>query len=112
MFETYLSRLTNLLKITANNKKLTGEEEKREITKPLNSISQFKDEEIQKSLEQTDCSNKNEAILSPTDNQKPVEKQIKSIKNEVEYTNHDGIVIDQSDNLLNFDEGNESPDSD
>jgi len=90
MFETYLSRLTNLLKITANNKKLTGEEEKREITKPLNSISLFKDEEIQKSLEQTDCSN----------------------KNEVEYTNHDGIVIDQSDNLLNFDEGNESPDSD
>jgi hypothetical protein len=112
MYETYLSRLTNLLKITSNNKKLTGEEEKKDQTKPLPSIIIYKDEVIEKSLDQTDPTNKNEANQTPIEKQKQMEKQIKSSNNEVEYTNHDGIVIDQSDNLLNFDEGNQSPESD
>lgn len=112
MYETYLSKLTNLLKITSNNKKLTGEEEKREIQKSQYQLSQCKDEVIEKSIEKNIPSEKIEENHKLSNNQQIVEKQLKSNNKEVEYTNHDGIVIDQSDNLLNFDEGNESPDSD
>ena len=96
------------MKISSNLKKIVGRDEEKideatsKLSKPVS--SKLKDNSMKQC---NDVKLQNEGSPSVT-----IEQIKKITKDEVEYTNHDGIVIDQSDNILNFDEGNESPDSD
>lgn len=114
-YETYLARLTTLMKVTSNHKKLKEESKESSLKQP--SVSRNKEEmkKMKEESKEIKVEKKEENLIKPGEPKKPAEKSVKvkssETKTQPHLTNQEGIVIDDSD-LPAFDDGNESPDSD
>ena len=98
-YQSYLSKLTKFIKITSNHKNMVKEEVKitpsfNEKTENIKEIKESKYYKIYLDISKEET----------TDN-------CEQNKEEKDLNLNDGIVIDDSENLPNFDDGNESSDS-